>query len=288
MPYSLRPPGFSPRVEDRRRRGRAWRAGGRRRGRRAGADHGDALAGRRGAREGLLAALHQVVGGVALQHADLHRLVLGEVADAGLLAQRLGRADAGAHAAQDVRRRGWSWRRPSGLSVWISRMKSGMSMCGRAGLHAGRVVAEVAAVGLDEGLVARRAADAGRRSCRCSLPPGAARRRCRPLQPRVHARPRPRRPRRALHVVLRENGPPQRRGQFFYQTVNFAPCVTAPTADLAGPRFCSDARATMERSGARMGSVRPDDDAGGEFFDGRSARTRNSNIDGSQSCRSRP
>ena len=109
---------------------------------------------RRGAREGVLAALHQMVGGVALQLADLHRLVLGEVADAGLLAERLDRADAGAHAAHDV-----------GLEDGLAGAGRivGLDLADeerdvdvrRAGLHAGRVEAEIAAVGLDERLVAR-------------------------------------------------------------------------------------------------------------------------------------
>jgi hypothetical protein len=70
---------------------------------------------------------HQRVGGVALQPPDLDRLALGDLAHAGLLAERLGRADAGAHAAEDVlgedRRAA-----PSGLPVAIWRMKSGMSI----------------------------------------------------------------------------------------------------------------------------------------------------------------
>ena len=81
---------------------------------RAAADHGDALPGGRGTGEGMLAGFHQRVGGVALQLADAHRLALGRLADAGLLAQRLGRADAGAHAAEDVRARGSFPPRPSG------------------------------------------------------------------------------------------------------------------------------------------------------------------------------
>jgi hypothetical protein len=44
-----------------------------------------------------------VVGRMALQQADLDRLVLVRVAHAGLLAQHLGRADARAHAAEHVR-----------------------------------------------------------------------------------------------------------------------------------------------------------------------------------------
>ncbi len=42
---------------------------------------------------------------------------------------------------------------PIGLPVAISRMNSGMSIDGRARVHARRVVAEIAAVGLDQRLV---------------------------------------------------------------------------------------------------------------------------------------
>ena len=66
------------------------------------ADDGDAFSGERGARERLAAGLDHHVGGVALQFADPDRLALGDLAHADLLAQRLGRADAGAHAAEDV------------------------------------------------------------------------------------------------------------------------------------------------------------------------------------------
>ena len=65
-----------------------------------GADHGHAFARGRGAGEqGLAGVGHQVVGGIALQEANLHWLVLLGVAHAGLLAQHFGGADAGAHAA---------------------------------------------------------------------------------------------------------------------------------------------------------------------------------------------
>ena len=69
---------------------------------RTGADNGNPAACGRRAFERMLARLDQVVGRIALQDADLHRLALGVFAHAGLLAQRLDRADAPAHAAQDV------------------------------------------------------------------------------------------------------------------------------------------------------------------------------------------
>ena len=102
MPYSLRPPDFSrfskivaswPATRERVGAGQS---------RRAGADDGDALAGRLGAAERRLAGRHLRVDGVALQQADPHRLALGRLAHAGFLAQGLGRADARAHAAHDV------------------------------------------------------------------------------------------------------------------------------------------------------------------------------------------
>ncbi len=115
---------------------------------------GDPPAGRRGAAEGLRAGLHEPVRGVALQLADADGLVLGEVAHAGLLAKRLDGADAGAHAAEDV--------------VGEDRLRRALRVVrhdladeerdvdrGRARLGARRVEAEIAPVGLDEGLVRR-------------------------------------------------------------------------------------------------------------------------------------
>ena len=70
---------------------------------------------------------HRDIGRVALQHADLDRLAFGHLAHAGFFAQRLGGADARAHAAQDVlveNRLGGALR----VAGRISRMKSGMSI----------------------------------------------------------------------------------------------------------------------------------------------------------------
>ncbi len=155
MPYSLRPPGFGLRIVDRDvvpvhcKPVRASQA------RRPRADDGNAFSGRMRTRERMLAALHQEIGGVALQLADRHRLVLGEVPDASLLAERLHRADAGAHAAHDV-----------GIENGLAGAARivGLDLADeerdvdrrRAGLHARRVEAEIAAVGLDERLVARK------------------------------------------------------------------------------------------------------------------------------------
>ena len=65
--------------------------------------HGHALAGGFCAGEQRRARVGEMgIGGEALQLADLDRLVFVGVAHAGLFAQHLGRADAGAHAAQRV------------------------------------------------------------------------------------------------------------------------------------------------------------------------------------------
>ncbi len=69
---------------------------------RAAAHHRHAPRRARRAAEGLDAALEQEVRRVALQEADRDRLVLGDVAHAGALAQDLGRADARAGPAEDV------------------------------------------------------------------------------------------------------------------------------------------------------------------------------------------
>ena len=66
------------------------------------ADHGNSLARRVGAGEGMFLFSHQFIGGVALQHSDLDGLALRFLADTDFLAEGLSRADAGAHAAQYV------------------------------------------------------------------------------------------------------------------------------------------------------------------------------------------
>ncbi len=111
----------------------------------AGADDRDTLAGPGRAGEGV-ALRHRGIGGKALQAADLDRLALGRLAHAGLFAQGFGRADAGAHAAEDVllpdRLRGSLCRAGGDLAD-----EEGDVDGGRAGRHAGRVIAEIAAVG---------------------------------------------------------------------------------------------------------------------------------------------
>ena len=121
---------------------------------RAAADHGDALAGE-GARGRRAARRRQ-------SRRRWRSAATGRCAPA---CPRRPRARRPPRTASRSGRRGRTCRRrcsagrwcaaaPTGLSVRISRMKSGMSMPGRAGVDAGRVVAEVAAVGLDERLVA--------------------------------------------------------------------------------------------------------------------------------------
>ena len=121
---------------------------------RARPDDGDALSCRRRAGERVLAALHQKVGRIALQLTDPDGLVLGEIADAGFLAQRLDRTDTRAHAAHDVgiedRLAGAA--RIVGLDLADEERNVDVR---RARLHAGRVETEIAAVGLHERLVAR-------------------------------------------------------------------------------------------------------------------------------------
>jgi hypothetical protein len=112
------------------------------------------FAGGGGADVGLLAGGHLGVGGEALQAADLDRLAFGRFAHAGFLAQRLGRADPGAHAAEDVlvedRPGGGQCRAGGDLADELGDVDGR-----RAGDGAGRVMAEIAAVGGDPGLVGR-------------------------------------------------------------------------------------------------------------------------------------
>jgi hypothetical protein len=119
---------------------------------RAGADHGDRLAGRRRAGKELRILRHGDVGGVALQLADLHRLALSDLAHADFFAELFGGADASAHTAQDVLLED----RLGGAERIASRDFADEQRNvdrGRTRVEARRVVAEVAAVGLDYGLV---------------------------------------------------------------------------------------------------------------------------------------
>ncbi len=109
-------------------------------------DHRDTFARGRGPPEGMLVPRHERVGGMTLQLPDLDRLALGLHAHAGLFAERLGRADAGAHAAQDVLVEDRLRRRLGHPGRDLADEQRDVDL-GRAGRDAGRVVAEIAAVG---------------------------------------------------------------------------------------------------------------------------------------------
>ncbi len=102
----------------------------------------------------MLATLHQEIGGVALQLADPDRLVLREIPDAGVLAQRLDRTDARAHSAHDVGFENGLAGAAGIVGLDLANEERDVDV-GRTGLSARRVEAEIAAVGLDERLVAR-------------------------------------------------------------------------------------------------------------------------------------
>ena len=129
--------------------GQAMRTG---QARRTGAHHGHAFAGGGCTPEQRSTGLgKEGVGGVALQRADLHGLVFVGVAHAGLLAQHLGGAHAGAHAAQGVGLQDGA----GGAPVVVLRNavdERGDVDARGAGRGAGGVVAVVAALGLDQRL----------------------------------------------------------------------------------------------------------------------------------------
>ena len=87
--------------------------------------------------------------------ADATGLLLLRHAHAGLLAQDLGRADPRAGAAEDIGFEDGAAPRPRHCPVAIWRMKPRNVDAGGAGLDAGRVVAEIAAIGLDQRRLAR-------------------------------------------------------------------------------------------------------------------------------------
>ena len=124
--------------------GKAVRAG---QPRRSGADHRDPLAGRGGAGKGLRLP-HDAVGGIALQAADLDRPALGLLAHAGAFAKGFGRADPGAHAAQDIRRQDRLRRRLGGVGGDLADEQRDVD-AGGAGGHARRVIAEITAIRSD-------------------------------------------------------------------------------------------------------------------------------------------
>ena len=149
MPYSLRPPSLSfgsntvAAVPEHREAMRAAQARG------SAADHRDLAPGRRRAFEQRRVVLEDRIRGVALQQADAHRPVFVRVAHAGFLAQHLGRAHARAHAAHDVFAED-GVRRALEIAAADLLDESRNVDAGGAGGGAGRVVAEVAAVGVDD------------------------------------------------------------------------------------------------------------------------------------------
>ena len=153
MPYSLSPPALARRSKtvtswpSPRQGVGAGQAG------RPGTDDGHPLAGGGCPGERLDAALEEPVGGVALEHADLDRLALLRRAHAGPLAQDLGRADPGAGAAHDVGLEDGERRTLDVVGLDAADEARDVD-AGRAGLEAGRVVAEIAAAGLDQRLLA--------------------------------------------------------------------------------------------------------------------------------------
>ena len=129
------------------------------------ADHRHALARRRRRAKGCDARCEQMIGGIALQRADIHRLVLAGLRTQALLAQHLGRADPRAGAAEDVLLEDGD-RRALHVAGRDLADEAGDVDAGRAGLDAGRVVAEVAAAGIDQRLACGRAAPRRRRNWR--------------------------------------------------------------------------------------------------------------------------
>lgn len=124
----------------------------RRKAGRPGADHGHTLSGGGAAGEGMRAFGHQVVGGIALQGADLDGLALGLHPHAGALAQVLGRADPRADPAKDVLVKDGQRRRIRGAGRNLADEQRNVD-AGGAGGDARRVIAEIAAIGCDTGLI---------------------------------------------------------------------------------------------------------------------------------------
>jgi hypothetical protein len=119
---------------------------------RAGADHRDTLAGGFAALEWGGLVVHQPVGRAALQRADPHRPLLLRRAHAGGLAQDLGGTNTGATAAENVLLQDLH-RRATQVAGGDAANEAGNVDSGRTGFQARRVVAEVAAAGLDHRLV---------------------------------------------------------------------------------------------------------------------------------------
>ena len=94
---------------------------------------------------------HEGIGRIALQRTDFDRFVFLGVAHAGLLAQLLRGADAGTHAAQRIGRQDLA-RRATDVVLGNAGDEGRHIDAGGAGRGARRVIAVVAALGLDQGL----------------------------------------------------------------------------------------------------------------------------------------
>ena len=115
-------------------------------------DDGDVLPGFRGTRVGVLGPGHQRVGGKALQRTDFHRLLLGLLPHAGLLAQGFSGTHPGAHPTKDVAVENGLGRRFGGPGRDLADEQWDIDFCG-TGCDARRVVAEIAAIGRNTGFV---------------------------------------------------------------------------------------------------------------------------------------
>ncbi len=114
--------------------------------------NGDGLASRRRAGEGMQPGRHQTVGRIALQPPDIDRLALGNLAHAGLFAERLRRADTGAHPAEDVLAEDCLGRRIGRACRDLADEQRYVDIRG-TGRDAGRVVTEIAAIRRHQRLV---------------------------------------------------------------------------------------------------------------------------------------
>ncbi len=112
----------------------------------------NALARRIGTLVRMRASRHRAVGGIALQAPNLDRLALGGLPHAGLLAERLGRANTRAHTAQDVliKNRFRSTAGMPGLNLSDEQRNIDRR---RASRHARRVIAEITSVSGNHRLV---------------------------------------------------------------------------------------------------------------------------------------
>ena len=117
-------------------------------------NNGNLLAARFAAFEQLRARLEDRVGRIALQQADLDGLVFVCVTYAGFLAKYLGRTNPGTHAAHDVLLQD-GMRRTANIVAANFLDECGNIDAGRTRCRAGRVIAEVAAIRLDQRLRAR-------------------------------------------------------------------------------------------------------------------------------------